>query len=106
MRFLDRQVHLAELALLAVFSVLSFLIGYSLPLMALILLVTWPLLLIQMLFEGFIFAAFAWFRKRKEPDGPPCLPRLGLARYIWFTPLITLTVGYMWYVIETGKWGF
>ena len=104
MRVLGGQVHVVEIITLVVFSFLAFLIGTSLPLMALILLLFWPLLLIQMIFEGAIILLVNWWRKARAPLGPPRPPRTGVARYLWLAPLISVTLGYALYVWSNGKW--
>ena len=104
MKVLNGQVHIVELITLVIFSFLAFLIGTSLPLAAVILMLFWPLLLIQMLFEGAIILLVNWWRGMRAPQGPPRPPRTGIARYLWLAPLIAVTLGYAVYVITNGKW--
>ncbi|MGB0901401.1 hypothetical protein [Halocynthiibacter sp.] len=111
MKVMRGQVHIAELLLLAIVSLLANAIGYSLPLLAGIAMLTWPLLLIQLIFEGAVIGAFYGLRRlifgrKEEPikEVAPEVKREGLAKYIWWMPWIAMTAGYARHVIETGRW--
>ncbi|MBB3993710.1 hypothetical protein GGR95_001341 [Sulfitobacter undariae] len=115
MKLFDGQVHVLEIAGLIVASVFAHAIGYSLPILAAILLILWPLLLLQMLAEGLLIAVFGGierlYRKARPPKPKPVappkasvVPRTGIARYLWYVPLLTMTAGYARYVYETGRW--
>jgi len=109
------QVHVLEIAGLIVASVFAHAIGYSLPILAAILLIFWPLLLLQMLAEGLLIAVFGGvvrlYRKARPPTPKPAappqapaMPRTGIARFLWYVPLLAMTAGYARYVYETGRW--
>lgn len=111
MRVMGGQVHLGELLLLSVVSLLAHAIGYAIPIFALILSVFWPLLILQFIFEGALYGLYHGLRrlifgKRKEPEPEPSPyeDRTGVAKYIWWLPMIALTAGYARHVIETGRW--
>lgn len=104
MRVLQGQVHVAELVLLAVFSVLGLLIGFSLPLVAGIVLLVWPLALLQLSLHWIAvrlgLRLRSWWRQGR-PEAPE---RVGLARYIWLAPLGAVTLGYALFVVTSGTW--
>ena len=109
MKLFDGQVHVFELALLAVFTFLSYLIGYNLPIIAVMLLVLWPLLLIQMLGEGLIIGAFygvrrLWRGPAPAPVAPPAERRRGVARFLWMLPFVAVAAGYVLQYLHTGTW--
>lgn len=112
MRVFDGQVHLFELAGLAFASLLGYAIGYSLPLLAAIFLVFWPLFLLQIMAEGLFWGLFAGIRalwrraglSEPKPEPEPVTPRHGIARFIWYVPLVALTVGYIVQYTVTGTW--
>ena len=118
MRAITDQVPLWELLALAVVSFLGFAFGYSLNLFALILIVFWPLLLFQMIFEGAVIGAFLGLRRlifgprapkppAEEPAEPPADPaprRTGIARWLWHLPFVCLALGWLKHYADTGSW--
>ncbi|MGJ8618093.1 MAG: hypothetical protein ACSHWS_14720 [Sulfitobacter sp.] len=108
MKVFDGQVHVFELLAVAVIAFLTYSIGYSLPLLAAILFLTWPLLLIQMLGEGAVWVLILSIRKlwrRGEPvPPPPVVKRRGVARSLWLAPFVTMAVGYLIQYRDTGTW--
>lgn len=111
MKVMRGQVHIAELLLLAIVSLLAHAVGYMLPFIALIVSALWPFLLIQLMFEGALVGVFYGLRRlifgRKEAPVEEAVSepeREGLAAYIWWLPMIAMTAGYARHVIETGRW--
>jgi len=108
------QVHLLEIAGLIFASFIAYSIGYSLPVIALFLLLAWPILLIQLvlqgLFEGIWHGLRGLYRRVRspkpnpKPSAAPVVQRVGMVRYIWWLPLVALTAGYGRFVLETGEW--
>ncbi len=109
-RLLDGQVTLWELLALVSLSFLTYAIGYSLPLLAAILFLIWPLLLVQMVGEGLFLGLGLMIRKlweRGRPPAPPPEPavkRYGAARFLWFLPMLTMAAGYLVQYRDTGLW--
>lgn len=109
---MDGQVHVLELLALGVACFFAFAIGYSLPIFGGLLIIFWPLLLLQLLaqglFEGIVQAVHTLWRKKwpatPKPPDVPSPPRHGFARLIWWAPLLAVTLGYAKYVLETGRW--
>lgn len=104
-----------EIAALGVASIFAYAIGYSLPLLAGIFLIFWPLFLLQLLAEGVLTALIGELAvvyrkacppkpKPARPPKAPAMPRTGLARSLWSVPLVIMTAGYGRHVFETGRW--
>lgn len=104
-----------EIAALIVASIFAYALGYSLPLLAAMLLLLWPLFLLQLLAEGLLTALIGGlavvYRKARppkpkpaRPPKAPAMPRTGLARFLWYVPLVIMTAGYGRHVFETGRW--
>ena len=110
MKILNGQVHIAEALLVLLLSLMSYTFGYNLPLFALMLMVFWPFLLIQLVFEGTfwgLIALIGWVFRRKDistPVSDPTEKRTGIARFIWLLPLLCVTGGYGRHVWENGTW--
>lgn len=110
MRVLDSQVHVFELLAVAVACFMGYAMGYSLPILAMIFLLLWPLLVLQMVAEGVFWGLVAVVRRLwrgPEPDAPeppPPLKRHGAARFLWMLPFVAIAVGYVVQYIHTGTW--
>lgn len=112
MRYFGGQVHVLELVAVLVACFFGYAIGYSLPLLAGLSLLIWPLLVLNLLLQGVFEVAWRGVRKlyrglrpaKPEPPQAAAVPRVGAARYIWWLPLVFLTCGYGRYVFETGRW--
>ncbi|WP_039017074.1 hypothetical protein [Halocynthiibacter namhaensis] len=111
MKVMRGQVHIAELLLLAIVSLLAHAVGYMLPFIAFIVSVLWPIMLIQLVFEGALVGVFYGLRRlifgRKEDPIEEAVSepkREGIAAYIWLLPMIAVTAGYARHLIEMGRW--
>lgn len=110
MRFFDGQVHWFEPVAIRVACFFAFAFRYALPVFAVVLLLAWPLLILQAIVEGLFIGLFLGIGKLWRPGKPPTPepapppPRHGVAGYIWYSPLIALTLGYLKQYIDTGTW--
>lgn len=112
MKLLNGQVHVLEFLAVAVLSYLTYAIGYAVPFVAAILLLVWPLLLLQVFGKDLILRLIHMAQKllnpgKHQPARPPTAPRRrGSARFLWFLPLVTMTVGYLTQYRDTTTWFF